>query len=67
VWACKSLAEFEWGNVTRKGVENVIVTRIMEIIMPFRPLKSFFATADELLRQDMPTLGGNSAHTPEKL
>src|SRR5438270_6742164 len=26
--------------------------------MPFRPLKSFFATAEELLRQDMPTLGG---------
>jgi hypothetical protein len=58
VWACKSHVEFEWGNVTRKGVENAIVTRIMEIIMPFRPLKSFFATADELLRQDMPTLGG---------
>src|ERR1022692_2756592 len=29
----------------------------MEITMPFRPLKSFFATADELLRQDMPKLG----------
>ena len=56
--ARKSLGEFEWGNVTRKGVENGIVTRIMGIIMPFRPLKSFFATADELLRQDMPTLGG---------
>lgn len=25
--------------------------------MPFRPLKSFFPTADELLRQDVPTLG----------
>ncbi len=25
--------------------------------MPFRPLKSFFATADELLRQDLKTLG----------
>lgn len=25
--------------------------------MPFRPLKSFFSTADELLRQDLPTLG----------
>jgi hypothetical protein len=26
--------------------------------MPLRPLKSFFPTADELLRQDLPTLGG---------
>jgi hypothetical protein len=26
--------------------------------MPFRPLKSFFPTADDLLRQDLPTLGG---------
>jgi hypothetical protein len=26
--------------------------------MPFRPLKSFFPTADELLLQDLPTLGG---------
>src|SRR5580765_8848918 len=26
--------------------------------MPFRPLKSFFSSADELLRQDLPTLGG---------
>ena len=25
--------------------------------MPFRPLKNFFSTADELLRQDLPTLG----------
>jgi hypothetical protein len=25
--------------------------------MPFRSLKSFFPTADELLRQDLPTLG----------
>src|SRR6266576_4642812 len=25
--------------------------------MSFRPLKSFFPTADELLRQDLPTLG----------
>jgi len=25
--------------------------------MPFRPLKSFFSTADELLPQDLPTLG----------
>jgi pyrimidine deaminase RibD-like protein len=25
--------------------------------MPFRPLKVFFSTADELLRQDLPTLG----------
>jgi hypothetical protein len=25
--------------------------------MPFRALKSFFSTADELLRQDLPTLG----------
>jgi pyrimidine deaminase RibD-like protein len=27
--------------------------------MPFRPLKSFFPTADELLSQDLPTLGMN--------
>lgn|SRR5438552_1427178 len=26
--------------------------------MGFRPLKSFFPTADELLQQDLPTLGG---------
>jgi hypothetical protein len=26
--------------------------------MPLRPLKSFFPTADELLQQDLPTLGG---------
>src|SRR5712692_6477185 len=26
--------------------------------MAFRPLKSFFSTADELLQQDLPTLGG---------
>jgi len=26
--------------------------------MAFRPLKSFFPTADELLQQDLPTLGG---------
>lgn len=26
--------------------------------MAFRPLKSFFSTADELLRQDLATLGG---------
>ena len=25
--------------------------------MPFRPLKSFFATADELLAQELPALG----------
>jgi len=26
--------------------------------MALRPLKSFFPTADELLQQDLPTLGG---------
>jgi hypothetical protein len=26
--------------------------------MAFRPLKSFFSTADELLQQDLPALGG---------
>ncbi len=35
------------------GVVNVYSL----VVMPFRPLKSFFSTADELLRQDLPTLG----------
>ena len=35
--------------------------------MAFRTLKSFFPTVDELLQQDLPTLGEVSTHAPEKL